>query len=79
MVPTAAQQRGDRQQQDRHEQLVGGRHARQFGGDDRRNGNTVTLDSADSIATSGVGNVVTYDSGTPRVVEAGISNTVQRG
>jgi Protein of unknown function (DUF3060) len=40
--------------------------------------NQVSIESADIISTSGVGNAITYQSGTPRVTTAGVSNTVSR-
>ena len=40
--------------------------------------NQVSIESADTISTSGVGNAITYQSGTPRVTTAGVSNTVSR-
>jgi len=43
------------------------------------NGNHVSIDSTDAVSTSGVGNVVTYHSGSPKIVDAGTSNTIQRG
>jgi hypothetical protein len=42
-------------------------------------GNHVSLERADTIRASGVGNVVTYQSGTPHVSEAGLSNSVDQG
>jgi hypothetical protein len=41
--------------------------------------NTVTVDSADKIVTSGMDNHVTYHSGTPEIPDPGRSNTVSRG
>jgi hypothetical protein len=43
------------------------------------NGNHVTIDSTDAVSTSGTGNIVTYHSGSPKIVNAGTSNTVQQG
>src|SRR5438874_6750191 len=40
--------------------------------------NQVSIESADTISPSGVGNAITYQSGTPRVTTAGVSNTVSR-
>ena len=40
--------------------------------------NQVSIESADTISTSAVGNAITYQSGTPRVTTAGVSNTVSR-
>ena len=40
--------------------------------------NQVSIESADTISTSGVGNAITYQPGTPRVTTAGVSNTVSR-
>jgi len=42
-------------------------------------GNHVTVDSTDAVSTSGIGNVVTYHWGSPKIVNAGTSNTVQQG
>jgi hypothetical protein len=42
-------------------------------------GNHVSLERADTIRASGVGNVVTYQSGSPHVSTAGLSNSVDRG
>jgi uncharacterized protein YraI len=42
-------------------------------------GNHVSLERADTIRASGVGNVVTYQSGSPHVSKAGLSNTVDQG
>lgn len=39
----------------------------------------VTIDSADVITLNGIGNHVTYHSGTPKVTIGGISNTATRG
>jgi hypothetical protein len=43
------------------------------------NGNHVTVDSTDAVSASGRGNVVTYHWGSPKVANAGTSNTVQQG
>jgi DUF3060 family protein len=43
------------------------------------NGNQVTLDTADAITASGVGNAVTFHYGSPRITNAGVSNTVGQG
>ncbi|WP_216903908.1 DUF3060 domain-containing protein, partial [Nocardia alni] len=43
------------------------------------NSNIVTVDAADSITVSGIGVKVTYHSGTPRIENSGISNSVARG
>jgi hypothetical protein len=43
------------------------------------NGNHVTIDSTDAISASGTSNVVTYHWGSPRVANAGTSNTVRQG
>jgi hypothetical protein len=42
-------------------------------------GNHVTIDSTDAISASGTGNVVTYHWGSPKIANAGASNTVQQG
>jgi hypothetical protein len=42
-------------------------------------GNHVTIDSTDAISASGTGNVVTYHWGSPKVANAGPSNTVLQG
>jgi hypothetical protein len=42
-------------------------------------GNHVTVDSTDAVSASGRGNVVTYHWGSPKVANAGTSNTVQQG
>ena len=39
----------------------------------------VTVDSADVITLSGIGNHVTYHSGSPKIVSGGIDNTAVRG
>jgi Protein of unknown function (DUF3060) len=41
-------------------------------------GNRVAVDSTDAVSTSGHGNVVTYHWGSPKVVDAGTSNTVRQ-
>jgi hypothetical protein len=41
--------------------------------------NHVTIDSTDAVSTSGTANVVTYHWGSPKIVNAGTSNTVQQG
>jgi hypothetical protein len=43
------------------------------------NGNHVTIDSTDAVSMSGIGNAVTYHWGSPKIVNAGTSNTVQQG
>jgi len=43
------------------------------------NGNRVAVDSTDALSTSGVGNVVTYHWGTPRITNTGTANTVRQG
>jgi hypothetical protein len=43
------------------------------------NGNHVTIDEADTIIASGISNVVTYHSGTPRITRSGISTSVDQG
>lgn len=43
------------------------------------NGNRVTIDSADAVSTSGSSNVVRYHWGSPNIVNAGTSNSVQQG
>jgi hypothetical protein len=42
-------------------------------------GNHVTIDSTDAISASGTENVVTYHWGSPKIANAGMSNTVQQG
>lgn len=41
-------------------------------------GNTVVLDSADAIDVSGLNNKVTFHSGTPRLSNSGLNNTLNR-
>ncbi|ODR04913.1 hypothetical protein BHQ21_15845 [Mycobacterium sherrisii] len=41
--------------------------------------NRVTIDSADAISISGVGNVMTYHWGSPLITNTGTSNTVGQG
>lgn len=43
------------------------------------NGNHVTIDSTDAVSTAGKGNVVIYHWGSPKVANAGTSNTVGQG
>jgi hypothetical protein len=42
-------------------------------------GNHVTVDSTDAVSASGRGNLVTYHWGSPKVANAGTSNTVAQG
>jgi hypothetical protein len=42
-------------------------------------GNRVTIDSTDAIGASGTNDVVTYHWGSPKIANAGTSNTVQQG
>jgi DUF3060 family protein len=42
-------------------------------------GNHVPIDSTDAIGASGTSNVVTYHWGSPKIANAGTSNTVQQG
>ncbi|MCW1958617.1 MAG: DUF3060 domain-containing protein [Mycobacterium sp.] len=41
--------------------------------------NTVTIDDADAIEVSGIGNRVRFLSGTPELTDSGIDNTLERG
>ena len=41
--------------------------------------NSVTVDSADTIDTSGLNNQVTFHSGSPQVSKSGEDNVVQQG
>ncbi|WP_141120254.1 DUF3060 domain-containing protein, partial [Mycobacterium malmoense] len=41
--------------------------------------NDITVDAVDGIEVSGLGNKVTYHSGTPKVSNTGSANVVQRG
>jgi Protein of unknown function (DUF3060) len=43
------------------------------------NGSIVTVDSADTIAVSGINDRVTFHSGSPQIHKAGINNTVGQG
>ncbi len=43
------------------------------------NENRVVVDSTDAVSTSGIGNVVTYHWGSPRIVSTGKSNVVRQG
>lgn len=42
-------------------------------------GNHVTIDRTDAISASGTDNVVTYHWGSPKISNAGTSNTVKQG
>ena len=42
-------------------------------------GNQVTIDNTDAISASGTNNLVTYHWGSPKIANAGTSNTVQQG
>jgi hypothetical protein len=41
--------------------------------------NVVTVNTADTIDTSGIENQITFHSGSPTVQNSGISNVVQQG
>ncbi|COW82462.1 membrane protein [Mycobacterium tuberculosis] len=41
--------------------------------------NSVTVDSVDTIEAAGFNNEVTYHSGSPKISNAGGSNSVQQG